>query len=316
MKRFFLVLSSIAALAGCDPLITGGGPETETAPAVADESWGPTPSADPNDVWLAFDITAPTSEIHVMRADGSQQHRLELGMSASAPAFSPNGRGLAFAGPGGIWLKDLVSGHTRQLTHGADGVPAWSPDGKLIAFTRDVDIWVVPLSGEPERSYIHGPPPGQAWYANYGHPSFTIDGSSLVFGRRGGIDIGGLDGTNVHPLFVASEGDISMVGVSPDGEHLVISSSCGVRATTFAAAAKVCETGTLLSSSPRYGSTTRASWSDSGLVAYVDGWYGVVVVPATGGTPKTILDTKATLGGAYVGEVSWSRAGVVDLSKM
>ena len=310
MKLILALLSSTLLVTGCWGSVAPTPIENDPTTAEAASDAARRRTADPNDVWLAFDVAASSkSEVHVMRADGKDRRRLDLGMEASAPAFSRNGRALAFAGPNGIWVKDLPNGQLHQVTHGQDGTPAWSPDGKHLAFTRNVDIFVVGVDGMGERSYIHGPPPGQAWYSNYGHPVFAVDGQSLIFGHRGGIDQGNLDGSGVHPLFVAAELDIAMATVSPDGTQIAINSNCGVRVTPFASAAKACDVGTKLGGGP--GGISRPAWSSNGLVAYVDGWYRINLVPEAGGTPLTILDTKQSLGGAYVNEVSWSPPGTV-----
>jgi hypothetical protein len=59
------------------------------------------------------------------------------------PSWSPDGGSIAFAGTQGgitnIYLHDLATGETRQLTSGrnADLMPSFSPDGTRIAFTTD-----------------------------------------------------------------------------------------------------------------------------------------------------------------------------------
>ena len=83
--------------------------------------------------------------------------------SATSPAFSPDGRMLAFIrgpdtffGPGEIYVKMLPQGEPVQLTHDnlAKMSPVFSPDGSRIAYTvaPPFDTWEVPvLGGEPRR---------------------------------------------------------------------------------------------------------------------------------------------------------------------
>lgn len=65
---------------------------------------------------------------------------------ASQPAWSPDGRQLAFVrlveGTPQIFIASLQGGEPRQLTHlrsGASG-PVWSPDGRQIAFTSSMTL--------------------------------------------------------------------------------------------------------------------------------------------------------------------------------
>lgn len=86
-------------------------------------------------------------ELWIARTDGSGARRLTwLNVSAGAPAFSPDGRQLAFVSardgkPAQIWILPLAEGGEAwpltSLETGAGG-PAWSPRGDRIAFTSSL----------------------------------------------------------------------------------------------------------------------------------------------------------------------------------
>jgi eukaryotic-like serine/threonine-protein kinase len=58
----------------------------------------------------------------------------------AAAAWTPDGRGVAYASEGNVWVQPLSGGAPRQLTRFADnrsiGSFAWSRDGKRLALTR------------------------------------------------------------------------------------------------------------------------------------------------------------------------------------
>ena len=69
--------------------------------------------------------------------DGLQQ-LTTCGYPSIAPAFSPDGKRIAFPRPGvGILTMNVDGTGLRRLTtNGRDSFPAWSPDGPHIAFIR------------------------------------------------------------------------------------------------------------------------------------------------------------------------------------
>ena len=94
--------------------------------------------------------------------------------SESQPAFSPDGRQIAFVWAGeadnnpNIYVKLIDSGTPLRLTNSTapDSSPTWSPDGSRIAFSRkspDGGIFVVSALGGPERKLADTEAVGIDW---------------------------------------------------------------------------------------------------------------------------------------------------------
>ena len=117
------------------------------------------PSAQPP--WIVF--TAHPSghgveQIFRIKQSGEGLKQLTRGnYSAAAPAFSPDGKRIAFVRLGtGIMSMNLDGTGVRRLTsNGRDNLPTWSPDGKQIAFIRPSakgwGVYVMSASGTGER---------------------------------------------------------------------------------------------------------------------------------------------------------------------
>src|SRR6476469_9111125 len=115
--------------------------------------------------------------------DGSAEENVRKGVqithqtgSVQTPSVSPGDRELVYlsdsGGHGNLWVLDLASGQSRQITFEHDpevvlGVPVWSPDGKYIAYARrghtgwNVDQWIV----NPDGTGAHRVSEGGGWAA-------------------------------------------------------------------------------------------------------------------------------------------------------
>ena len=106
------------------------------------------------------------------------------------PAPSPDGKRLAFASRGWLWLFDPTSGVATRLTKGAgvDARPAWSPDGAHLAFVRDdgrmLTIMLVDVATGAEQRVVTDS-------AIVLDPAFAPDGRSLYYssGVAGDLDL-------------------------------------------------------------------------------------------------------------------------------
>jgi Tol biopolymer transport system component/tRNA A-37 threonylcarbamoyl transferase component Bud32 len=129
-------------------------------------------------------------EIWVAKADGSDPRRIEgvperFYSMDSLPAFSPDGRWIAFfhaeVGPhGDLWVIASTGGQARQLTFDtrAAGAPIWTPDGRWILYSSSRagsrTLWCVPAAGGAPQPLTTG--------AGEDHdPALSADGKRLLF---------------------------------------------------------------------------------------------------------------------------------------
>jgi len=115
------------------------------------------------------------SQLYSIRPDGSGLQQLTKGSFAAIyPAFSPNGKRIAFSRFGiGIFTMNLDGGGLRRLTKGPrDAYPTWSPDGKKIAFVRPHGTaWrvnIVKATGGKSQPLLKSPAAGRPTWSTKG----------------------------------------------------------------------------------------------------------------------------------------------------
>ena len=161
MARMLAVLAAVAALSLAAVSAAAGSPERRTA--------GPQ--------WLVFTADPPgiaVEQLFRITTDGKQLKQLTRGeYSSHAPAFSPDGKRIAFAQLGaGIFTIDIEGKNLRQLTtNGRDNYPTWSPDGKTIVFLRpgtQWDLWSMSGTGAGQAKLKDSPPAGRPTWTKRG----------------------------------------------------------------------------------------------------------------------------------------------------
>jgi Tol biopolymer transport system component/imidazolonepropionase-like amidohydrolase len=141
------------------------------------------------------------------------------------PVLSKDGRQLAFAALGDIWLMPLGS-PARRLTDDefSDTDPAWSPDGRQLAYVSDraggMDVWVHDFGQRTHRRLTQLPDAEMA-------PTWSPDGRHIAFVSNTGFEQGTIyviEARGGVPLKVYDESfGPGYPTWSPDGRHVAIS---------------------------------------------------------------------------------------------
>jgi len=219
-----------------------GGPERKVADFRPAPFSSRSVSWSPDGKWLA--IPDQDSEgrrgIVLLPARAGEKQRLTSNPSDfdHSPAFSPNGRFLAYASCTDTYSCDVnilelgagyvPDGQPRQITHQSMsiGAIAWASDGQSLAYEASPDagdsryLWRVPAfaNGGPERLEVAG--------SQVSSPSISRTGRRLAYSRGGrDMDIWKFESGAGAKAFISSTLEEFNPAWSPDGQKIVFTSN-------------------------------------------------------------------------------------------
>ena len=166
---------------------------TELTQITHGESDDKDPSWSPDGSMIAFSSRRyGNRDIFVVNSDGSELRRITDSLHDEYdPVWSPDGSRIAFAlgteDESDLYMIDPDGDGESLLLVGSGRSPAWSPDGETIAFTSNVYTYAGDrLLGETREIFVINVDDSEIAHVthrrrNYWHPTWSPDGSKLVF---------------------------------------------------------------------------------------------------------------------------------------
>jgi Tol biopolymer transport system component len=191
---------------------------------------------EPNNIWYA--ICTATS-------DGAERRRITTRMQTTNPAWSPDGRRIAFTrnedvgeyttlSADDVFVMDADGSDVEQLTADQVGVhsgqPAWSPDGMRIAFVRGASVPTA-LVVRPGSVFVMNADGSDVQRLTRGwldaRPAWSPDGREIAFSRSKrfasssrAIWVMDADGGRLRKLTHAAKSLDGAPAWSPDGARI------------------------------------------------------------------------------------------------
>ena len=163
----------------------------KTQPLLAKPGFYQRPRVSPDGQRLALEVTDGSgSDIWVYEWQRDTMTRLTFGGGVTiAPVWSPDGRYIAFSGPGGMfWTRSDGANKPQPLTQNKNEQVPWSftADGKRLAFfgglpATGFDIWTAPVESDGAGLRAGKPEIFLQTQFNEREPSFSPDGRWLAY---------------------------------------------------------------------------------------------------------------------------------------
>jgi Tol biopolymer transport system component len=174
------------------------------------------PAWSPDGSWIVFPIQSWTDNATMLgelEVSTGKEHTLLSAVYPTNPAFSPDGKLLAYASEGAIWVASADGSDPHQISVNSqwDDQPAWAPDGTSIAFERANQIWTMNPDGTNARQLTTGdsnwwpawqplgPPPSNCtlWGTSANDLLVGTEGNDIICGGDGNDTIFGLGGSDI-----------------------------------------------------------------------------------------------------------------------